>query len=488
MIKYLILAAIIASAALNACADEKTVLTEGGICAGKFYKYDTEPFEPFADSLPTKWSHGSKLTDELIFEFPKIENAVAFRGKEKVDVTVDLGKSYSLKKIRISCIRSSSLSIALPEKIEIFISESNSPDDTAWKSAGMRTITGEGGNKSQWFDFEYAANSRFVKYRLYIPEKKIIAIDELDVIGVIENRWRLAPEQGCYHGAFAPAYGFSKEMREGRSGMMNDTFEKLVGKKLSMVLWYQGMAPGRDFAEIQKWRAENLNKDYNGYRYMMYGWLPKISAKRIAEGEYDEYFEKYFTDSIDPAQLGGIDDPIFFRPMNEFNSTWVEWGLDPYNYRKAWRRMYNIAEQIGAAQKHIFVWSVNHRSYPNEDWNNMNNYYPGDNYVDWVGISCYPPSLPIVGKEELRYPKERLKEFYELYADRKPLAIAEGGFSESVDRSKWITEWFTSIKEDYPAIKAFIWENHNDRVIQSDTQALNLYRKFVRDDYWLDGK
>ncbi len=478
----LILSMLVISLITTAYCAEKVVLTEGSLSAGKFYKYSTQPLSQFADELATNWSSGSKLTDELRFVYPSIENIVGFKGVKSFDIIADLGKIYTLKSVRISCVNSGSLTLSYPEKIEVFTSAA----DDVWNPAGMRTISDKGENKSQWFDFECSAKARYVKYTVYPPQNKIIAIDEIDIQGVIENKWRLAPETGCYHGAFPPAYGFSKEMRQGRSGMMLDTFEELVGKKLSMVLWYQGMAEGRDFAEIQKWRADNLGKEYNGHRLMMYGWLPKISVKRIADGELDAYFEKYFKDSVDPKQLNGINDPMFIRPMNEFNSTWVEWGLDPYNFRRAWRRMYNIAEQFGATDKHIFVWSVNHRSYPNEDWNNMNNYYPGDNYVDWVGISCYPPSLPVVKIEDLRYPRERLKEFYNLYAHKKPLAIAEGGFSESSDRARWVTEWFTSIKKDYPAIKAFIWENHNDRVIQSDDEALEIYRRLIRDHYWLD--
>jgi hypothetical protein len=475
-------AAIILTAAIltvNAYSQPKTVLTKGNISAGKFYIYNTETASPYEDELPTKWSSGSKLTDEKLFDYPAIENLVAFKTAEPVEIVLDLGKTYKLDKISISCPSTEKLLITKPDEIRVSVST----DKEKWEPAGMQTIKNTDDEKSR-FDFETQQQARFVKYELIQNAKKTVAVDEIEVEGTIENVWRLAPEEGCYHGAFPPAYGFSKETRQGRNGMMLDTFEELVGKKLSMVLWYQGMAPGRDFDEIQKWRADNLCEDYDGCRLMMYGWLPTISSKRIAEGELDEFFEQYFKDSIDPEKLNGIDDPLFIRPMNEFNSTWIPYGLDPENFKKAWRRMYSIAEQIGAAQKHIFVWAVNHRSYPNEPWNNMDNYYPGDNYVDWVGISCYPPSLRFVGSEEARYPRERLKEFYDLYADRKPLCIAEGGFSDSTDKAKWVKEWFTTIKEDYPAIKAFIWENHYDRVIQSDEKALEIYRNMVQDDYW----
>lgn len=486
MKKMLLLCLILTSMAF--C--EKVVITEGSLSVGKFYKSSIEPFSPFEDELATKYSTGSKLTDERLFSPPSIDAIVGFKGKKDVDIVVDLGKRYSIKSIKVHFVQSEELLLSYPKAIEASIANDNT-DQTKWAKIG--SAAGEDIAQDGWAMIECEKKARFVKYTINLGGKNV-GIDEVDICGTIENRWRYAPEKGCYHGAFPPAYGFSKEMRQGKGGMMLDTFEELVGKRVAMVLWYQGMWPGiqynhktpRNFAEIQKWRADYLGKNYDGHRLMMFGWLPKINSKRIAEGEFDEFFIEYFSDSVNPDKLDGIDDPLFFRPLNEFNSTWVPWGLDPYNLKRAWRRMYNIAEQIGAAQKHIFVWAPNHRSYPDEPWNNMDEYYPGDQYVDWVGLSAYPPSLKFVGTEDARYPKARLKEFYDLYADKKPLMIAEGGFSNTTDPVRWVKEWFESIKNDYPSIKAFIWENHNDRVIQSSDEALELYRDYIQDDYWLD--
>ena len=37
----------------------------------------------------------------------------------------------------------------------------------------------------------------------------------------------------------------------------------------------------------------------------------------------------------------------------------------------------------------------------------MERYYPGDQYVDWVGLSCYPPSVQYAKNEGHRYPLGR---------------------------------------------------------------------------------
>ena len=170
--------------------------------------------------------------------------------------------------------------------------------------------------------------------------------------------------------------------------------------------------------------------------------------------------------------------------MNEFNSGWVSWGFEPEAFQAAWRRIYNIAEQLGAAERHVFVWAPNHRSYPDVGWNKMERYYPGDQYVDWVGLSCYPPSPKYAANEGDRYPLGRCREVYAKYGDRKPMMVAEGGFSDACDRVRWVREWF-EVPEKYPNFRAMIWENHNTRVLQGSGEALELYKKLVQSPKWI---
>ena len=314
-------------------------------------------------------------------------------------------------------------------------------------------------------------------------------IDEMEVTGMIKNTWKMVPENGVYHGAFPPTYGFKEPWRKGRKAPMSlETFENLVGKKLSMVLWYQGMSPERNFSELQDLLNMDLMERSAGPRFISNGWLPPAAVRleKIAAGEFDEYFITYFRDMMDPAKTLNNRAPIWLRPMNEFNSGWVDWGFEPAAFLAAWRRIYNIAEQIGAAEHHIFLWSPNHRSYPDVEWNKMERYYPGDQYVDWVGLSCYPPSRQYVRSEGDRYPIGRCREVYEKYGDRKPMMVAEGGFDspDRMDRVRWVKEWF-EVPEKYPNFKAMIWENHGTRVLQDSGEPLELYKKLVQSPKWI---
>ena len=473
-------------------AEDKGSLTAGNLSVGKFYRFSRKPDAAYLDTLACNWSDGARLTDEAIVLDGKMllkNHYVGWRGQEDVDITIDLGRPQLLQQLNINGLVNQQANAQLPFVVEVF---TKSGKDDKWqlfsKDAAIARL--KKSDPSYAYTIEIGGkevSSRFVKITLKLApaasKSNLLLLDEINLLGKIKNTWRYVPKKGSFHGAFPTHNGYSKEQLAGRKGMVVDIFEKEVGKKLSMVLWYQGMAAGRDFAEIQAYRDKFLHENYNGNRFLSVGWLPK-ELKPIAEGGYDAFFTQYFKDAVDPAILKGIKDPIWLRPMNEFNGGWVPYGLKPDLFRKAWRRMYNIAEQIGAADQHIFVWSPNYLSFPDKPWNKMEKYYPGDQYVDWVGLSAYPPSEKAAKNNDMRYPFENIAEAYDKYAHYKPFMISEGGFSKDIDPVRWVKEWF-EFKTKRPLVKAVIWENHNDRIIALSPEALELYRKMVQDDYWL---
>ena len=458
----------------------------GNLSIGKFYRADRPPFAVYADDAPNAWTLGRRLTDGRRggAEFEKAAY-VGWRGPEPVVLTLDLGRVQRAETLRITGRRDGEAYFAVPK---------------AWRAETgvdgekfVPWLSGKGKNVPDGV-FEFSGKSapraaRFIRVTLTPGggTNALTLLDEVEVAGQVKNSWKMVPAKGVYHGAFPPTYGFKEPWRGGRKKPMAlEIFEKLVGKKVSMVLWYQGMSPERHFGELQTFLNVDLRERMRGPRFLSLGWLPPaaVSCSAIAAGKFDDYFIAYFRDALDPAKMPDDRAPVWFRPMNEFNSGWVSWGFEPEAFRAAWRRIYNIAEQLGAAERHIFVWSPNHRSYPDVGWNKMERYYPGDQYVDWVGLSCYPPSPKYVAGEGDRYPLGRCREVYAKYGDRKPMMVAEGGFSDACDRVRWVREWF-EVPEKYPNFRAMIWENHNTRVLQGSGEALELYRKLVQSPKWI---
>ena len=73
---------------------------------------------------------------------------------------------------------------------------------------------------------------------------------------------------------------------------------------------------------------------------------------------------------------------------------------------------------------------MNASSSPEESWNEIKHYYPGDDYIDWFGVSVYGPQTkedPYVSFSEIMD-----KVYPELTKiSNKPIAILEWGITET---------------------------------------------------------
>ncbi len=79
----------------------------------------------------------------------------------------------------------------------------------------------------------------------------------------------------------------------------------------------------------------------------------------------------------------------YLRFSHEMNGNWYPWSQNstPNDYISAWRHVHNIFSNKSLdATRLQWIWSVN-----NEDYGNYTaeEYWVGDNYVDWVGVDGY---------------------------------------------------------------------------------------------------
>lgn len=445
----------------------------GNISVGKFYTYLVPPSGTYPDRWSNEFTDGVKLTDDLLGDSGSTDRWVGWYNTP-METIIDLGKLYAVSHIHINARSQTNWDIAYPSSVTFYTSE----DGSSWTQYGssltfpantadysVTTVTGNDG----W------VNARFIKYS--IASNGIwIFLDELWVEGTIEDSSKYVPSYGCYHGAFPTDPG-----GHGYLDILN--FETLAQKSIIMVLWYSEWTTA-----FQDSIGYVIDTRLNG-RYLEVGFLPyNTTSEQIAAGDYDTFLKNWFTD------LKNKDYPVWVRPMNEMNGSWtfhtssgyLKYGGDPQTYRWAWRRMYNIAEQVGATgEKQIFVWAPNAKSYPNVSWNNMTNYYPGHQYVDWVGLSVY---------SDAGAPATLISEAYNNYSANKPMMLAEGGALESSgNKPRWINEWFSSLKNTYPRMKACVWFNRDNGGIynyriDTSSQSLTAYRASAADAYFRELK
>ncbi len=101
-------------------------------------------------------------------------------------------------------------------------------------------------------------------------------------------------------------------------------------------------------------------------------------AKKTYKGEYDEVIKKY------SAWAKSVNRPIYLRIGYEFDGPHNE--LEPREYVKAYKHIVDLMRAEGV-ENIAFVWH-SYAARPFND-NALSSWYPGDDYVDWVGISVF---------------------------------------------------------------------------------------------------
>lgn len=130
---------------------------------------------------------------------------------------------------------------------------------------------------------------------------------------------------------------------------------------------------------------------------------------------------------------------------------------------------------------------------------NVDSFYPGDQYVDWVGVSLYMTKYflgkktdindkeardneAVFGAGDFANPVACLKNLVDLYGDRKPIMISESGASHYIrpyneDATNWainrLKQIYNNIPMVYPQVKLIM---HFDKVIPSEVNDYSLTR------------
>ena len=179
-------------------------------------------------------------------------------------------------------------------------------------------------------------------------------------------------------------------------------------------------------------------------------------------------------------KLKGMDRPVLLRWGWEMNGDWFAWsgarnGENPADYVRVWKHLRGIFADQGAGNV-SWIWSPNWNSAPAAGWNRVQRYYPGDEHVDWVGISGYN----FYGES----PATLFDPVTKLYGDRKPIILSETAAVR--DKARWIAR-LQSWVEDTPAVGAVVWFDtdiqegtDNDFRFDTDPAALAAYRTMAR--------
>jgi hypothetical protein len=121
-----------------------------------------------------------------------------------------------------------------------------------------------------------------------------------------------------------------------------------------------------------------------------------VTGQDILNGLYDPYLMEFAKQSASWKR------PFMIRFAHEMNIERYHWGTkkegygpeSPHIYRRMFRYVVTIFQKAGA-QNVLWVFCPNSESVPNASydpgasWNRIEDYYPGDKYVDVLGIDGY---------------------------------------------------------------------------------------------------
>ncbi len=257
----------------------------------------------------------------------------------------------------------------------------------------------------------------------------------------INSKKLIEPSTGIYHSAY-PDFGGTEDIVTAKK--IND-FETLVNKDLVWAYfsnnWYNNIQfPITEVNTISSEGKIPFIRIMPRTNFEEGGPDPNYSMQRIINGDFDTTLTQWAID----AKNTNI--PLLVEFGTEVNGNWFPWNgqyngaAETNNYGDT--TLADGAERFRDAYRHIidicnanevtnltWFFHLNAYSEPETDWNRIENYYPGDSYIDWLGVSVYGPQE---SNEDYQEFSKIMNDIYPSLKElsNKPIAILEFAITE----------------------------------------------------------
>jgi hypothetical protein len=241
--------------------------------------------------------------------------------------------------------------------------------------------------------------------------------------------------------------------------------EQMVGKKVDI---HEIFLSWDD--SFPTWMGKSLCPD----RKMLIFWENhNVSLDSIIAGERDAYLKKF----SDDTQAYGC--PVVMSLFHEMNGNWDNWGgvvgnNTPSKLISAWRHVHDIMP----ASNMSWMWVINNDSVPNTQANAAGNYWPGDAYVDSIGIDGFNFNDPWRSFASVFDVSVASVQKY-----NKPIYLSSLGSVAHPDKAAWITEGLGTHIYTYKNVVGWMWFNHNkfdgNWSINSDAASLAAFKAIL---------
>ncbi len=169
--------------------------------------------------------------------------------------------------------------------------------------------------------------------------------------------------------------------------------------------------------------------------------------------------------------------PVLFRPFHEMNGTWFWWGIDhtsAESYQKLWRHTVAYLRDEKKLTNLLYVYSPDaiSRLERKEDFFN---WYPGDDYVDIIGLDDYHTVIGrfgFGGEDPVATLSHHLAWMVEEAEKRGKIPVFSETGDETVQTEDWYTGKLLQAIQKEPAARriayVLVWRNANESVDRED--------------------
>lgn len=322
---------------------------------------------------------------------------------------------------------------------------------------------------------------------------------------------KIVPLPGrIYQGAFADFGGEEDQVNQ----KSISTWEEKIGRKIGIVTFSLNFGdaityPRQALALVHKNKAVPLVRlmPRANFDKPKAGVTPKYSLASIVAGRWDAQLTAL------AGHFKAFDVPVFMDFAPEMNGDWFHWSGawnggqtttgygnkaladGPELFRDAYRHIIDLFRKVGA-DKVTWIFHVDSYDVGTKGWNAIKNYYPGGDYIDWLGVSVY-------GSHEV---DDKIVAFDSLMGasyqsltnldPNKPVILSEFGASEvkidPLGKAKWIKAAGKAlVSQRYPNMRAISYWHENFHSpgaepallrLDSSYPALSMYRIFISND------
>lgn len=329
--------------------------------------------------------------------------------------------------------------------------------------------------------------------------------------GICVAKLQVPEGNKIYHAAFPDFGGTEDVVTENRIIV----FEKLAGKEIAWAYfsnnWFPETGgivfPGKAVQIIHNTGRVPFIRMMPRSDFNEGGPDPVFTMQKIIDGDFDSDLKNW------AREAKQVPYPLLVEFGTEVNGNWFPWNGE-YNgkdsktnygspalfdgmerFRDAYRHIITICNNAGA-NNITWFYHVDIYSSPESGWNNMSGYYPGDNYIDWIGVSVYGPQ----DKQEGWWSFEDVlddswDELLSISKTGKPIALLEWGvidYPSVGNKATWIKSALANIKPGgkyYPLIKAVsYWNedfNQTNLRIDSSPESLRAYSDAISDSVFV---